>query len=183
MSQHKRFLYLSHSRATMTGESAQMRGLARAFVARIHKRLMLMKTQRNNRSLALQIRQHDRLKEYFLCTSGQYKNSLELADKNAVKVGLTRLINSYFVLMCGLSVWLGFRMRERERERERAVLFCLFVFVYTDCLSGNFLLCLFVCFLALRPKSTAMAMAGRSVHSWADLNKRLTSNSCTYSRL
>ena len=24
--------------------------------------------------------------------------------------------------------------------------------------------CLFVCFLALRPKSTAMVMAGRSVH-------------------
>ena len=39
---------------------------------------------------------------------------------------------------------------------------------------------LFVCFLALRPKSTAMVMMGRSVHlttlfSWAGLNKRLTS--------
>ena len=44
---------------------------------------------------------------------------------------------------------------------------------------------LFVCFVALRPKSTAMVIAGRSVHtiSWAGLNKRLTSNSCTYFRL
>ena len=44
--------------------------------------------------------------------------------------------------------------------------------------------CLFV-LLLLRPKSTAMVIAGRSVHlttpfSWAGLNKRLTSNSCTY---
>ena len=36
-------------------------------------------------------------------------------------------------------------------------------------------------FVALRPKSTAMVIAGRSVHlttlfSWAGLNKRLTSN-------
>ena len=47
---------------------------------------------------------------------------------------------------------------------------------------------LFVClFVALRPKSTAMIIAGRSVHlttlfSWASLNKRVTSNSCTYFR-
>ena len=27
-----------------------------------------------------------------------------------------------------------------------------------------FLVCLFVCFVALRPKSTAMVIAGRSVH-------------------
>ena len=38
----------------------------------------------------------------------------------------------------------------------------------------------FVCFVALRPESTAMVMAGRSVHlttlfSWARLNKQLTS--------
>ena len=44
---------------------------------------------------------------------------------------------------------------------------------------------LFVCFVALRPKSTAMVMAGQSVHlttlfSWAGLNKQLTSTSCTY---
>ena len=40
--------------------------------------------------------------------------------------------------------------------------------------------CLFV-FVALRPMSTAMVIAGRSVHlttlfSWANLNKQLTSN-------
>ena len=39
----------------------------------------------------------------------------------------------------------------------------------------------FFCFVALRPKSTAMVIAGRSVHlttlfSWASLNKQLTSN-------
>ena len=28
----------------------------------------------------------------------------------------------------------------------------------------NLSLCLFVCFIAIRPKSTAMVMAGRSVH-------------------
>ena len=43
----------------------------------------------------------------------------------------------------------------------------------------------FVCFVALRPKSTAMVMAGRSIHlttlfSWASFNKQLTSTSCTY---
>ena len=48
--------------------------------------------------------------------------------------------------------------------------------------------CLFVCFVALRPKSTVMVMAGWSVHlttlfSWASLNKQLTSASCTYFRL
>ena len=42
-------------------------------------------------------------------------------------------------------------------------------------------ICLFVCFVALRPKSTAMVIAGRSVHlttlfSWASLNMQLTSN-------
>ena len=47
---------------------------------------------------------------------------------------------------------------------------------------------IFVRFGALRPKSTAMVMAGRSVHltklfSWASLNKQLTSTSCTYFRL
>ena len=48
--------------------------------------------------------------------------------------------------------------------------------------------CLFVCFVALRPKSTAMVMAGQSFHlttlfSWASLKKQLTSTSCTYFRL
>ena len=41
--------------------------------------------------------------------------------------------------------------------------------ILTQCMLGN---CLFVCFVALRPKSTAMVIAGRSVHlttlfSWA----------------
>ena len=45
-----------------------------------------------------------------------------------------------------------------------------------------------VCFVVLRPKSTAMVMAGRSLHlttlfSWASLSKQLTSTSCTYFRL
>ena len=49
-------------------------------------------------------------------------------------------------------------------------------------------ICLFVCFVALRPKSTAMVIAGRSVHlSTLFLgrleHKRLTSNLCTYFRL
>ena len=44
---------------------------------------------------------------------------------------------------------------------------------------------LFVCFVALPPKSTAMVMGGRSVHlttllSWASLNKQLTSTLCAY---
>ena len=43
-------------------------------------------------------------------------------------------------------------------------------------------------FVALRPMSTAMVIAGRSVYfnhtfSWAGLSKRLTSNLCTYFRL
>ena len=39
-------------------------------------------------------------------------------------------------------------------------------------------------FVALRPKSTAMVIVGWSVHlPWAGLNKRLTSNLCTYFRL
>ena len=46
----------------------------------------------------------------------------------------------------------------------------------------------FVCFVALRPKSTAKVMGGRSVHittlfSLACLNKQLTTTSCTYFRL
>ena len=52
--------------------------------------------------------------------------------------------------------------------------------LYESKLTLNFV-CLFVCFVALRPKSTAMVIAGRSVHlttlfSWASLNKQLTSN-------
>ena len=44
---------------------------------------------------------------------------------------------------------------------------------------------MFVCFVALRSKSTAMVIAGtvsspNHTFSWAGLNKRITSNSCTY---
>ena len=39
----------------------------------------------------------------------------------------------------------------------------------------------FLCFVALRPKSTANVIAVRSAHLWASLNKRLTSNMYTNS--
>ena len=45
----------------------------------------------------------------------------------------------------------------------------------------------FVCFVALRPKSTAMVMEGQSVHLTTPflgkLEQQLTSASCTYLRL
>ena len=55
----------------------------------------------------------------------------------------------------------------------------VFEFLWEPCI--YVLVDLFVCFVALRPKSTAMVIAGRSVHlttlfSWASLNKQLTSN-------
>ena len=57
------------------------------------------------------------------------------------------------------------------------------VYDYTGMISTyhNLFVCLFVYFVALRPKSTAMVIAGRSVHltklfSWASLKKQLTSN-------
>ena len=53
--------------------------------------------------------------------------------------------------------------------------------------SDKITIILFVCFVALRPKSTAMVIAGRSVHLTTlflgRLDKWLTSNSCTYFRL
>ena len=71
--------------------------------------------------------------------------------------------------------------------------FATFTFVVKDMFNllrhlRTFSQVLFVCFVALRLKSTAMVMAGRSVHlttlfSWASLNKQLTSTSCTYFRL
>ena len=50
----------------------------------------------------------------------------------------------------------------------------------SDCQISLLFVCLFVCFVALRPKSTAMVIAGRSdylttLFSWASLNKQLTS--------
>ena len=41
----------------------------------------------------------------------------------------------------------------------------------------------FVCFVALRPKSTAMVIAGRSVYLTTLFPGQVTSNSCTYFRL
>ena len=60
------------------------------------------------------------------------------------------------------------------------LLYVMFNCVFVTFPCGLFV-CLFVCFVALRPKSTAMVIAGRSVHlttlfSWASLNKQLTSN-------
>ena len=40
-----------------------------------------------------------------------------------------------------------------------------------------------VCFVALRPKSTATVSLPNHTFSWAGLNKQLTSTSCTYFRL
>ena len=56
----------------------------------------------------------------------------------------------------------------------------LVIFLSRCCLLHLPYVCLF-CFVALRPKSTAVVIAGRSVHlttlfSWASLNKQLTSN-------
>ena len=78
--------------------------------------------------------------------------------------------------------------------------------IVTTCRVTQMSLFVLFVFVALRPKSTAMVIAGRSVHlttpfswaeiltctildlqahlfSWAGLNKRLNSNSCTYFRL
>ena len=57
----------------------------------------------------------------------------------------------------------------------------------SECLDSHPVV-LFVCFVALHPKSTAMVMVGGSVHlatlfSWANLNKGLTSTLCTYFRV
>ena len=73
--------------------------------------------------------------------------------------------------------WVLKAQRKRELRFARQVL--------SEIFKAKFL---FVCFVALRPKSTAMVIAGLSVHlttlfSWAGVNKRLTSNSCTYFRL
>ena len=52
----------------------------------------------------------------------------------------------------------------------------------------EWLIYFFVRFVSLRPKLTAMVMAGQSVHqttlfSWASLKNQLTSTLCTYFRL
>ena len=62
------------------------------------------------------------------------------------------------------------------------------VFLVVFFCSFFLLMLFFVVVVALRPKSTAMIMAGQSVHlttlfSWASLNKQLSCTSCTYFRL
>ena len=58
---------------------------------------------------------------------------------------------------------------------------------YCDVMKNRFHIEMFVCFVALHPKSTVMVMTGRSVHlttpfSWANLNKRLNISLCTQFR-
>ena len=69
-----------------------------------------------------------------------------------------------------------------------AVSSCVIISLGKRELVASLLLLLFVCFVALRPKSTAMGHCGtvsspNHTFSWAGLNKRITSNSCTYFRL
>ena len=64
----------------------------------------------------------------------------------------------------------GPRVRCMKKKHEQKIRYIsLIIITQTDVL--------FVCFVALRPKSTALVIAGRSVHlttlfSWAGLNKR-----------
>ena len=98
-----------------------------------------------------------------------------------------------------LAIWRVGRVEELQAELAKVVACCLGI--QEECgewstdigvkltvkigkMMTNTLFCLFVYFVALRPKSTAMVMAGRSVHlttlfSWTSLNKQLTSTSCT----
>ena len=73
-------------------------------------------------------------------------------------------------------------------DRPKAVLLLWIFYVFSVfrllCLCARLFMCALFVFVALRPKSTAMVIVGRSVHlTWAGLNKRLTSNLCTYFRL
>ena len=73
-------------------------------------------------------------------------------------------------------------------DRPKAVLLLWIFYVFSVfrllCLCARLFMCALFVFVALHPKSTAMVIAGRSVHlTWAGLNKRLTSNLCTYFRL
>ena len=55
---------------------------------------------------------------------------------------------------------------------------------YSDLCHQSFTcLFVFVCFVALRPKSTDTVSSPNHTFSWASLNKQLTSTSCTYFRL
>ena len=83
-----------------------------------------------------------------------------------------------YALLCVHSTFAIILKRKRK-------LVALIIFSYRCIITLNVL---FVCFAALRPKSAAMVMAGRSVHLttlffWASLNKQLTSTSFTHFRL
>ena len=73
-------------------------------------------------------------------------------------------------------------------DHPKAVLLLWIFYVFSVfrllCLCARLFMCALFVFVALCPKSSAMVIAGRSVHlTWAGLNKRLTSNLCTYFRL
>ena len=93
-------------------------------------------------------------------------------------------------------LWIFILSRHRQQISSALYIFMFFCSVYckhynprSDCSHGSSLIrvnsfCFhvcFACFVALRPKSTAMVIAERSVHlttlfSWASLNKQFTSN-------
>ena len=61
---------------------------------------------------------------------------------------------------------------ERPRTQEPPCLILNSKSIIANLVASQMIVCLFVCFVALRPKSTAMVIAGRSVHlttlfSWA----------------
>ena len=59
---------------------------------------------------------------------------------------------------------IGVVLKEYDNKIEDASPSKTFFFAAFAKMQEIFAICLFVCFVALRPKSTAMVMAGRSVH-------------------
>ena len=113
-------------------------------------------------------------------TQGQGHNSrscdLLFNCVRSISPKLFKLVSSYFIYMFPFVRQCAEPMTQLQRLKVKVTV------------QGHRLYPCFVCFVALRPKSTAMVMAGRSVHLstlyyWASLNKQLTSTSCTYFRL
>ena len=76
-----------------------------------------------------------------------------------------------------LFVWIFMKFSPKCRSKKLGLIYTNFGKLL---LIFSLFVCLFV-FVALRPKSTAMVIEGRSVHlttlfSWASLNKQFTSN-------